>query len=275
MSKYRLLDAGNQKKVEVLGDYKILRPCPQALWKPFDQNSSQNIDFEYIKTDGEKGVWKSLSGKKMPTSWQVNSPLFELEWKVEPNEFGNIGIFTEHWTYSKELLEFFNKKSPVLDMFSYSGSNVMYLIQNGFKIVAVDSSRAAMDDFTNNLSFNRFSREGHKLILEDCQKYASREERRGNKYRNVIIDSPSFGRGTKGEVFKIEENLVKLLRTIQNLLEPDGRIILTLHSPRFTPMILNILLKQIFFEKQVETIEILNHCESGVSIPSGFLVKIY
>jgi 23S rRNA (cytosine1962-C5)-methyltransferase len=275
MSKYRLLDAGNQKKVEKLGDYKILRPCPQALWKPYNNDLWQNADFEYIKTDGEKGVWKNLSGKKLPSSWVVTSEELGVEWRVEPNEFGNIGIFTEHWTYSKDLLGFFDKQYPVLDLFSYSGSNVMYLIKNGFRITAVDSSRAAMDDFTTNLALNKFAREGHKLVLEDCQKYISREERRGKKYQNVIIDSPSFGRGTKGEVFKIEENLVKMLKTVNLLLESDGRLILTLHSPRFTPMILNILLRQIFSDKEVETSEILNPCESGVSIPSGFLVKIY
>jgi 23S rRNA (cytosine1962-C5)-methyltransferase len=89
-----------------------------------------------------------------------------------------------------------------------------------------------------------------------------------------MMDAPSYGRGTKGEVFKIEDDLVKLLHTCKNILTPKGKMVVTLHSPRFTPVLLEILCEQIFPGKKVECQEIVLKCESGVRLPSGFLVKI-
>jgi len=279
MSKYRLLDCGDQKKVEIFGDYKLIRPCPQALWEPFDKSLWEDADSFYEKTEGEKGSWKNAKVKDkrnktgIPVEWEVESQ-DGLKWKIEPNEFGNLGVFTEHWIYAKELTEFLDK-GPVLDLFSYTGSNIMALVKSGFKVTVVDSSRSAMDGFTYNMGLNKFSRQGHKLILEDCIKFISRESRRGRKYQSIIIDAPSFGRGTKGEVFKIQDSLTKLVNSSKSILEPNGKLVLTLHSPRFTPHILRIFMQQLFPNKTVETSEILNICESGAELPSGFLVKVY
>jgi 23S rRNA (cytosine1962-C5)-methyltransferase len=284
MPEYRLLDCGNQKKLEQIGDYKIIRPCPQALWEPLNpQDWEVDIDSEFTREEGEKGIWKARKnpeglkrnklGSGLPESWIVQSP-DGLEWLVQPNEFGNIGIFTEHWTYAPALSDWFRKPGPILNVFTYSGSNCVSLVRDGFRVTAVDSSKNAMDTYVYNLGQNNLSREGQRLILEDAFKFMSREVRRGNTYPGVMIDAPSFGRGTKGEVFKIEDDLIELLKTAQSLLSPDGKLVLTLHSPRFTPMILQIIIQQLFKEKKVTVEEILQHCESGVDLPSGLLVKV-
>ncbi len=280
MTKYELLDCGNQKKVELLGDYKVIRPCPQAMWEPFDTKLWEDADSEYFKTDGEKGSWKNARFKDkrnktgIPVEWAMESE-DGLQWKVEPNEFGNIGVFTEHWVYVPDLLSFFDPKGKVLNLFSYTGSNSVALIKNNYKVTVVDSSRVAMDNFTYNLGLNNIDRVGTRLILEDCFKFISKEERRGSKYESIMIDAPSFGRGTKGEVFKIEEDLGKLLTSAKSLLTPKGKLVITLHSPRFTPAILQIMVESMFPGKNVETGEILNPCSSGAYLPSGFLVKVW
>ncbi|MEM1312016.1 MAG: class I SAM-dependent methyltransferase [Patescibacteria group bacterium] len=271
---YKLLDCGNQKKVEILGEYKVIRPCPQAIWKPFATNLWQYVDAEFVRENSEKGVWRQISKNKMKSNWLLKSPS-ELCWNITPNEFGNIGIFTEHWKYSTELISQLDQTQKVLSLFSYAGSNVMNLIKQGFKVTAVDSSKNAMEMYTSNIELNGLSRDGQRLILEDVYKFLAREIRREAKYGCIFLDAPSYGRGTKGEIFKIEEDLVKLLESAKQLITNDGYIVITLHSPRFTPIILEVLCKQIFEDKSVEVSEIIQMCESGAKLPSGFLVKVH
>ena len=283
MTNYRLLDCGNGQKVEILGDFKVIRPCPQAIWKPFNPKLWADADSSFERTTGEKGTWKALKnpdnqkrnklGGGTPDDWEVISASGVL-WRIRPNDYGNIGVFTEHWQYAPGLVNFFDKKGKILNLFSYTGSNNIDLVKAGFKVTVVDSSSVALDDYTHNLGLNRLSREGQRLILEDVYKFIARETRREVKYDGIICDAPSFGRGTKGEVFNIEEDLIKLLDTIKLLMTPKGKLVLTLHSPRFTPRILETVCTQIFAKKKVEVSEILNPCESGVQLPSGFLVKV-
>lgn len=270
MLNYKLLDCGDQKKVEIFGDYKLIRPCPQALWKKTKPELWLNPDSEFERTGMEKGSW---NGKKLPQNWEIMSS-DGLKWKIEPNEFGNLGVFTEHWSYTEELKKILSPEGKTLNLFTYSGSNCVSLVKAGFQITAVDSSKNAMDTFSYNLEINNLSREGQRIILEDAYKFMAREQRRDAKYSSIMIDAPSYGRGTKGEVFKIEDDLIKLLESSKQILTPDGKIILTLHSPRFTPANLRILCGQIFPDKKVESAEILVNCESGIELPSGFLVKI-
>jgi 23S rRNA (cytosine1962-C5)-methyltransferase len=283
MAKYKLLDCGNQKKVEQLGEYKVIRPCPQAMWEPTNLSLWEDANSEYVQTSGESGQWKNLkpdpalkrnkAGSGLEDSWLVESP-DGLQWEIEPNEYGNIGIFTEHWMYAPALGDQFKKGGKILNLFTYSGSNCVTLADQGYKITAVDSSKAAMDRYTYNLELNGIKREGQKLVLEDVFKFVSREVRRGAVYDGVMIDAPSYGRGTKGEVFKIEEDLVKLLQACDQLLSKTGLMVITLHSPRFTPAILQIMMSKLFPTRKVETSEIVPICESGVGLPSGFLVKV-
>lgn len=131
-----------------------------------------------------------------------------------------------------------------------------------------------MDRYTSNLENNGVSMVGQKIVLEDCYKYVAREVRRGSKYDGIMIDAPSYGRGTKGEVFKIEDDLVKLLKASYELLPPTGYMVITLHSPRFTPAILQILMSKLFTNHKVTAEEIVQTCESGTGLPSGFLVRV-
>lgn len=282
--KYSIIDCGNQKKLEQIGEYRVIRPCPQALWEPLQPELwDKDIDSEFVREVGEKGKWKARKnpdgvkrnklGSGLPQNWIVESP-DGLEWLVEPNEFGNIGIFTEHWTYAPALADWFRKPGPIMNIFTYSGSNCVSLVQEGFRVTAVDSSKNAMDTYVYNLGQNNLSREGQRLVLEDAYKFMQRETRRGNTYPGIMIDAPSFGRGTKGEVFKIEDDLINLLKTAKTLLAKDGKLVLTLHSPRFTPAILKIVVQQLFQGKTVTVEEILQKVQSGVELPSGFLVKV-
>jgi len=280
---YRLLDCGEKQKLEYFGNKLLVRPCPQALWskgKP-ELWDLDVIDSEFVRTTEEKGYWKDVRGnikgektnRNLPKSWTTSTANY-LQWNIQPNEFGNLGVFTEHWTYAEGLVNFFGKTAKVLNLFTYSGSNCVILAKNGIQITAVDSSRTAMDTYAANLSLNKVDRAGQKLVLEDCYKFIARETRRGSKYDGVMIDAPSYGRGTKGEIFKIEDDLVRIVETCKELMTPGGKLVLTLHSPRFTPSGLRTLIQTMFENKKVEASEIVQKCESGRELPSGFLVKV-
>ena len=269
---YQLLDCGEQQKIELFGEYKIIRPCPQAVWKKQDLALWERPDVEFIRDEGSQGTWKKFN-KNLPHYWFVKSE-DGLIWRVEPNLFGNLGVFTEHWIYSSKLNNFFDKDEKVLNLFSYSGSNGLNIIKNGYQVTAVDSSRQAMNGYVENLKLNHISQEGQRLILEDVHKFVAKEVRRDKKYGSILMDPPSFGRGSKGEVFALEKDLKELLEDVQKLLTEDGKIVLTMHSPRFTVAMLEIFLKDMFSDKKIEVAEIINPCVSGIGLPSGFLAWI-
>ena len=301
---YHFLDSGNGRKLEKFGDFILIRPCPQAMWNPINASIWNKFDAEFVRTTEEKGEWQTNpSGPNqlyvLPKNWLINSKN-GLVWTIEPNDFGNLGVFCEHWEYVESLVNLFenrnlensvdsdqflvqnetnstqktNNQFKILNLFTYSGSSCMWLIKQGFSVTAVDSSRSAMDLYNLNLDNNKLARDGQRMILEDVDKFVDREIRREAEYDGIMIDAPSYGRGRKGELFKIEEHLVNLLKKAKSLLKKDGKLVLTLHSPRFTPAILSILVGQLFEGKKVETSEIMLKCQNGIDLPSGFLVKV-
>lgn len=273
---YVLLDCGDKKKIEKFGKYILVRPCPQALWDIQNNSYWQDFDLEFIRINNEKGEWNKnhKSNKSIPKKWIIKGFL-DLKWQIEPNWFGNVGVFTEHWQYLPEIINLFDKNEQVLSLFSYTGSTSLPLVASGYKLTVVDSSKNAMTDYTSNLEINNLSREGQRLILEDVNKFILRENRRNNLYHSILVDAPSFGRGTKGEIFNIEDNLLDLLKNCKKILHPEGKLVFTSHSPRFTPKILEILVSFLFKDKKVEVREIINNCKSQIPLPSGFLVKVY
>lgn len=305
LGEYQLLDCGDSKKLEAFGSLLLIRPCPQALWPKSGLNKIAEVgnlgqksiselwnlaDFEFVRAGQEKGFWwhrktENLEARKtdfennrypfsdnLPSFWTVSHA--GITWRIEPNQFGNIGIFSEHFEYAPKLLQFFDKTEKVLNLFTYSGSNCVLLAKNGFKITAVDSSKSAISAFNENLQNNNVSKDGCRLILEDAYKFVAREVRREVKYGSIMIDAPSYGRGTKGEVFNIEESLKELILSSKELMSPNSKMIITLHSPRFTPKMLEIFIKSLFADKKVSVEEIVQNCLSGNQLTSGMLVYI-
>ncbi len=283
MNTYQLLDSGNRQKLEQVGPYKIIRPAPQAIWEPFNPSLWNDIDSEFVKEKGEKGSWKPRKnpegvkrkklGTGLPENWFVDSPS-GLQFKVEPNDYGNIGIFPEHWIYSNELNNLLPKKSKVLNVFTYTGSNCLDLVKSGHLVTVVDSAKTAISGYTFNLGLNKLSRQGQRLVLEDAIKFLDREIRRESKYDCVMIDAPSYGRGTKKEVFDIDESLIKLFQNAKRLAKKDGIVIFTLHSPRYTQAALKQSLEQIFEGKNINIQELMLEAESKSYLTSGTFVQI-
>ena len=263
---YQLLDCGNQVKIERFGDYILQRPCPQALWS---LSADAEVDASFDIAQGEKGKWVG----DIPTHWTVESP-HGLQWKVEPNEYGNIGLFPEHWTYAEKLLNHFEKKIQVLSAFSYSGSSTVPLVNAGHRVTVVDSSKSAMNLYTKNLELNELTRDGQRLMLDDVNTFMAREKRRGSRYDGLIIDAPSYGRGIKkNQIFSIEKDFISLLELTNTLMSKQGKALITLHSPRFTPLLLEQLAADVF-GNAVEVEEIFIRSLTDRKLPSGYAIWV-
>jgi len=262
---YQILDSGNGRKLEKIGDYSIIRPSTQAFWDTQNPSVWNSPDSEFNRRSDSKGSWSG----NLPNKWQIEYR--GLKWNIVPNEFGNIGVFFEHLEYTSDLLQNFDKNDLILNLFSYSGSSVMPLLKEGYKVVAVDSSKQSMALYTANLELNQISRDGQKLILEDGNKFLKREARRGNKYKSIILDPPTVGKGTKGEVFSIEKDLLEMLLDIKNVAANQASIVMTLHSPKFTQIVLENLLAATFLKAEIKVRELFINVKSGLSLPSGYL----
>ena len=263
---YALLDSGNEEKWEQFGDYSLVRPSPQAVWRP--QKSPWNSDARFSRDTSNR--W-SFS-KKLPTSWTLS--LHGVKLKIAPTEFGHLGVFPEHASLWQWMRRHLDKNSKVLNLFAYSGAATLAAAQEGASVCHLDASKGMVDWARENGKLNGLEAAPIRWIVDDAYKFLKREARRGQFYDAILLDPPTFGRGSKGEVFKIETDLMPLLEACKDVLSEHPRfVILSCHTPGLTPIVLGHALEQIFGKKP-ETGEMLLESPGVLSIPSGSYGKV-
>jgi 23S rRNA (cytosine1962-C5)-methyltransferase len=243
MKNYELLDSGNFRKLERFGKYVLARPCSQAVWQPkLPSCEWKRADAIFTRIDDKK--WQS-SGE-LPDSWEVE--IEGIVFKLSPTDFGHLGIFPEQarfWKWIKEFLK--NEKTPakVLNLFAYSGGVTMACAQAQAEVCHLDASKGMCSWAKENVALNGLQNAPIRWIIDDVQKFLSRELRRKSSYDAIILDPPTFGRGSQGEVFKIESHILPLLESCKKLLSDRPRFVLfSCHTPGFTPITLQNLLAQ-------------------------------
>lgn len=244
---YHLLDSGNYKKLEKLGPYSIVRPSLQAAWPPvLDKKCWDMADATFSRSPQNTGSW-IMPGKILPQSWHID--LANLQFIIRMTDFGHLGIFPEqvsNWILLKEILnKASSRKRPVriLNLFAYTGGATLICADSGAEVVHCDASKTTVAWARENTALCGLSSRPIHWITEDVKKYVRREVRRGSKYDGLILDPPTFGRGTRGEVWKIEDDLMPLLEDLKQLLSEECLfVLLSSHSPGFTPLILKNML---------------------------------
>ncbi|HSX12529.1 MAG TPA: class I SAM-dependent methyltransferase, partial [Rhabdochlamydiaceae bacterium] len=201
---YSLLDSGNQQKLEKFGDFLIVRPCAQALWEPkLKEEVWAGADAHFSRDGGNRWTLK----RALPHSWQVE--LKGLLFKISPTDFGHLGIFPEHhllWQWAAKQIR--KEESPqILNLFAYSGGATLALAKAGAQVCHLDASEKMVKWARENARLNQLDEAPIRWIVDDALKFLKRELKRGKRYDGIILDPPSFGRGNKGEVFKIEHDL--------------------------------------------------------------------
>jgi 23S rRNA (cytosine1962-C5)-methyltransferase len=236
--KYQLLDSGLEQKLERFGKFLLSRPCSQAVWKPVLPASEwKSADASFTREPANRWIGP------LPASWVAEHQ--GIRFKLMPTDFGHVGMFPEHamlWTWMRERLK---PGSQLLNLFAYTGGATLAAAQAGAEVCHVDASKVAVSWARENCALNGLEKAKIRWIVDDVIKFLQREVRRGRLYDGIILDPPTFGRGSKGEVFKIEKDLPEILRLCFSLLSKNPSfLIVSSHTPGYTPLVLHHLLRQ-------------------------------
>jgi 23S rRNA (cytosine1962-C5)-methyltransferase len=222
---YSLLDSGDGKKLEKFGEFLIIRPEPQAIWRPLNLDIWKNAHAEFAYVNGS-GKWIK---NNLPPKWEIKFKNFSFFLKT--NNFKHLGIFPEqlpHWLWAEKVVSSL-AQPKILNLFAYTGIINLFLAQKGGNVVHIDSSVQSNRWALENINGSRLNK-NIKVLLDDAFKFSKRELRRGNFYDGIILDPPAFGRGAKGEVWKIEKNLPQLLEVLYSILKKEKNSFFLLKS---------------------------------------------
>lgn len=244
-SEYALLDSGNGRKLERFGEKRLIRREPKAWWVPkLPVSDWRAADAE----NDDKGNW-SGSGLSNRT-WHMNYGQVRMEGRLTDMS-KHVGIFPEqepHWRWMKEGLESL-KEPEVLNLFGYTGAASLVAASAGARVTHVDASKPAINWARHNQALSGMEAAPIRWVLEDAFKYVGRELKRGRQYDAVLLDPPSFGRGPKGEIWKVEADIVQLLQQLQRLLRNGhGMVILTMYNLEASSWMLSNLVRDCFGE---------------------------
>ncbi len=238
--KYQLLDSGAGQKLEKFGPYTLARPCSQAVWQPMLAPAAwKKIDATFTREPANRWV----ANPPLPPSWVVEHK--GLRFKLMPTDFGHVGMFPEHALLWEWMRGYLSKKSRLLNLFAYTGGATMAAADAGAEVCHVDASKVAVAWARENAVLNGLEKAPLRWIVDDVVKFLKREVRRGHLYDGVILDPPTFGRGSKGEIFKIEKDLSEILTLCFSLISKEHSfVVLSSHTPGYTPLVLHHLLHQ-------------------------------
>lgn len=209
---YELMDSGDGMKLEKWSGYVAIRPEPRAIWNKNSPEIWKTADAEY-GTDG----WKY--GSMPPEMWKVGYK--NLLFRLKTADFKHTGVFPEqavNWEFIRKMIGGNKTEIKVLNLFAYTGGATMAAAASGAHVTHVDASRPAMMWASENCKLTKILPDKVRWIQEDALKFVQREQRRGVKYDAIIMDPPRFGRGANGEVWKLEDNLPKLVHESQKIL---------------------------------------------------------
>ncbi len=255
---YELIDSGLGKKLERYGEYLLVRPDPEALWKKtLTEDEWKKIDLEFVR-NGNKTKWVIKNG--IPKSWNIS--FGNLNFSIKPTSFKHTGLFPEqlpNWEWMEgviknkelriknmgaELLDNFsgprvvspdheklsndstNRKISVLNLFAYTGGATLACASAGAEVCHVDGSKTATAWARENAELSGLGDAPIRWIVEDVILFLKREIKRGRRYDAIIMDPPSFGHGPKDELWKIEEHFINLMELCQQILSEDPLFVL-------------------------------------------------
>jgi len=219
---YEIIDASNGEKLERWGNIYLLRPDPQIIWDNGNlmDKYRDKINAVYHRSNSGGGHWENL--KKMPSSWNIKYK--DLTFNIKQMGFKHTGLFPEqavNWDYMIEKIRNSKRKIKVLNLFAYTGGATVACLSAGASVVHVDSSRGMIDWCKENVKSSGYEDSDIRYLVDDVVKFVKREIRRGNHYDAIIMDPPSYGRGSNGEVWNIEKDLNNLVELCCEILSDD------------------------------------------------------
>ena len=217
---YKIIKASNGQKLEKWNNIKLLRPDPIVMWNIGDILENE-CDAVYYRSNTGGGYWKNI--KNIPAYWQIKYN--DLVFNIKQMGFKHTGLFPEqavNWERMiKKIKESGRKDVKVLNLFAYTGGATVACLSAGASVVHVDSSKGINDWAKENVKSSGFENRPVRFLVDDVKKFVQREIRRGNKYDAIIMDPPSYGRGSNNEVWSIEKDLDGLLQSCKEILNDN------------------------------------------------------
>ena len=242
---YELLDSGGERKLERFGRIVLARPCAQAVWAPLKgRDVWEAADASFDREEGHR--WHNRQA--LPDSWMV--AVDGSRFRLSGTDFGHLGIFPEQraqWAWIRGQVGRWKGQTPprVLNLFAYSGGSTLAAARAGAEVCHVDASHGMVEWASDNARLNGLAEHTIRWIVDDVHKFLSREVRRGRTYHGIVLDPPTFGRGQKGEMYKIERDLSETLALCKAVLDPQPLfLLLSAHTPGYSPVVMHNILGQ-------------------------------
>ena len=274
---YEVIDSSDGEKLERWGQYILVRPDPQVIWDtPRTDKRWKHPNAHYHRSKKGGGEWEFFD---LPEQWQISYK--NLTFNLKPFNFKHTGLFPEqavNWEWSGNLIREAKKKNPgkeikVLNLFAYTGGATVACADAGAAVTHVDASKGMVTWAKENAAASGLANAPIRYLVDDCVKFVEREIRRGNHYDAIIMDPPSYGRGPKGEIWKIEDCIHDLIKLCTKILSDEPLFFLiNSYTTGLAPAVLTYMLSTELkkFGGHVDSQEIgLPVSSNGLVLPCG------
>ena len=239
---YEVIDTSGGEKLERWGQYLLVRPDPQVIWQSEQKNKGWNKpNGHYHRSSAGGGEWEFF---QLPKEWQISYRT--LSFHLKPFSFKHTGLFPEqavNWDWFSDLIQKAGRPIKVLNLFAYTGGATISAAAAGASVCHVDASKGMVSWAKENAVSSGLSDAPIRWLVDDCVKFVEREIRRGNHYDAIIMDPPSYGRGPKGEIWKIEESIFPFVElTMQLLSDQPLFYLINSYTTGLQPAVLSYML---------------------------------
>lgn len=275
---YEVIDTSGGEKLERWGDYYLVRPDPQVIWDtPRTDRHWKNPNGHYHRSNKGGGEWEFSS---LPDEWTISYK--DLKFCLKPFAFKHTGLFPEqaaNWDWFSSIIKKALSDEPgrqinVLNLFAYTGGATISAAAAGAKVTHVDAAKGMVGWAKENAKISGLADAPIRWLVDDCIKFVEREIRRGNRYDAIIMDPPSYGRGPKGEIWKLEDNVFAFMeKTAQILADRPLFVLVNSYTTGLQPAVLSYMMNTVYVRKfggSVTADEVgLPVASNGLVLPCG------
>lgn len=269
---YQVIDTSSGEKLEKWGNYILLRPDPQVIWKTPRKNPVwKKINAHYHRSAKGGGEWEFFD---LPNEWTISYG--ELTFRLKPFSFKHTGLFPEqavNWDWMSDKIRNAGRPIKALNLFAYTGGATLAMAHAGASVTHVDASKGMVTWAKENAQASHLEDKPIRWLVDDCKKFVEREIRRGNHYDAILMDPPSYGRGPKGEIWKMEDSIYEFLELAAKLLSDKPLFfVINSYTTGLAPAVLKYLLSTVLKDRKgnIQADEIgLPVKETSLVLPCG------